>query len=307
MSLTSRIIGFQGLGAMGGAMALNLQNFLAASGAPPLRVTNRTISKTQPVVDAGAISVPSLSEIVGTHGADVVFSVTFDDASVIQAVEEISKTEGRKKDLIFVSHATINPKTATRAAGIAESAGFKYLACPVFGRPDAAAAKRILCVLAGDDGAKAVVAPYLEAIGRGIQDAGSQPHLANVVKLGGNYMLAANLQILGETMAMMDQNGVSREDFVKLVNFIHGPILAGYGTRIAGNEYQINSEKPGFAVEGGLKDVGLAKALADDSGVHLSTATDLKESLNHLVETGRKDYDWGSVALVIGEKAGVKT
>lgn len=48
------------------------------------------------------------------------------------------------------------------------SAGMTYLSCPVFGRPDAVAARKCIMVLSGPEAAKAKVRPLLEPLGRAV-------------------------------------------------------------------------------------------------------------------------------------------
>lgn len=47
-------------------------------------------------------------------------------------------------------------------------AGLDYVSAPIFGRPDAVAARKVVVVLAGSTAAKDRVRPFLEVLGRGI-------------------------------------------------------------------------------------------------------------------------------------------
>lgn len=96
-------IGFAGLGAMGSGMAWNLQKFLSTE-SRSLLVFNRTESKCEEVVSAGATLCKSFDEIVTK--SDILFGMTFDDANLMEAAEAIAGgwptcsrgAKGRKKD-----------------------------------------------------------------------------------------------------------------------------------------------------------------------------------------------------------------
>jgi 3-hydroxyisobutyrate dehydrogenase-like beta-hydroxyacid dehydrogenase len=58
---------------MGLGMALNLQKHLQVNGLPPLRYSNRTLSKGQPLQDAGAIPETGFQEVV--QNSDLIFTM----------------------------------------------------------------------------------------------------------------------------------------------------------------------------------------------------------------------------------------
>jgi 3-hydroxyisobutyrate dehydrogenase-like beta-hydroxyacid dehydrogenase len=58
---------------MGLAMALNLQKHLQPNGLPALRYSNRTLSKGQPLQDAGAIPENEFQDVV--EQSDVIFTM----------------------------------------------------------------------------------------------------------------------------------------------------------------------------------------------------------------------------------------
>ena len=60
------------------------------------------------------------------------------------------------------------PVRVRKATAHALPAGMTYLSCPVFGRPDAVAARKCVMVLSGPEAAKAKVRPLLEPLGRAV-------------------------------------------------------------------------------------------------------------------------------------------
>ncbi len=77
----------------------------------------------------------------------------YDDANLEQAIEEFMAA-GPQKGTIFVNCATVYPLLTQNLAQKAEKAGVTVLSCPIFGRPDAIAAHKGLCVSGGPEGAR---------------------------------------------------------------------------------------------------------------------------------------------------------
>src|SRR5260370_14432653 len=94
-------------------------------------------------------------------------------------------------DGIHVSMSTVSPATTRELAAYHASHGSVMVAAPVFGRPTAAQAKQLKVCVSGPDQAKAKVKPIIEAMGDAIFDFGDNVGAANVVKLAGNFMIAA--------------------------------------------------------------------------------------------------------------------
>src|SRR3954471_5634183 len=130
-------LGFVGLGSMGFAMAESL----LAQG-HQLFVYNRTHEKAQPLHEAGARICATPGE--AAREAEVVISMLADDAAV-QAVT--FGASGILDDLpsnaVHVSCSTISVALSDRLAAAHAEAGLGYVAAPVFGRPEAAIAKKL--------------------------------------------------------------------------------------------------------------------------------------------------------------------
>ena len=195
-------IGFVGLGAMGLPMAANL---LAAGF--HLTVYNRTASKAEPLVAKGAHRAARAGDVA--HPGGIVVSMLADDASVRSLVMgEDALAEHLAPDGIHISMSTVSPATTRELAAYHASHGSVMVAAPVFGRPNAAQAKQLRICVSGSAEAKAKVKPILEAMGQDVFDFGDNVGAANVVKLAGNFMIAAALEAMGEAVAMMRKSGV---------------------------------------------------------------------------------------------------
>src|SRR5438552_108946 len=84
-----------------------------------------------------------------------------------------------------------------------DARGAILVSAPVFGRPDAAAARKLFIVAAGPDAALDRCQPLFDAVGQRTFRIGAAPRLANVVKLSGNFLIASIIESLGEVFALV--------------------------------------------------------------------------------------------------------
>ena len=74
------------------------------------------------------------------------------------------------------------------------NAGIMFVCAPVFGRPPAAMSGEVLWAPAGPP--HALLQPYFDAMGRGTMQIGSEAYMASVMKLSGNFFIAATIKPL---------------------------------------------------------------------------------------------------------------
>jgi len=291
-------IGFIGLGGMGSAMAVNLLK--AGFG---LRVYNRTPEKARPLVGLGAAQADSPAGMAETGGI-VVTMLTND-----QAVEEVAFGENGFGDAlgeggIHVSMSTISPETSRRLAERHAAWGTHYVAAPVFGKPDAAAAQKLWIATSGPEAAKARIRPLLDAMGQGVHDFGEDAGAANVVKLTGNFLLGAAIEAMGEAFTLAQKNGISRQAVYELFTstLFACPVYQNYGKLIAAEHYQPIGATPSLI----RKDFGLLLQEAKTSQVPMPLAGLVHDRLTAMVAKGREDRDWAGFAQEVSESAGLK-
>jgi 3-hydroxyisobutyrate dehydrogenase-like beta-hydroxyacid dehydrogenase len=197
--IMSEQIGFLGLGLLGTPMAANLLD-----AGYRLRVWNRTASKADQLVARGAVRVDAPAD-VATRGG-IVVSCLWDGASVGEVVRGGlggGLIERLGAGGMHISMATISPEASRELAEQHRAAGVAYVEAPVFGRPEAAAAKQLQICVAGADADKARAKPILVAVGgNGIFDFGERFGSALVCKLAGNFMIGAMAASMSEAIAV---------------------------------------------------------------------------------------------------------
>jgi len=286
-----------GLGNMGTPFARNL----LASGYA-VTVFNRSRDKAEALAALGAIVADSPALAVKAGG--VVLTMLSNDA----VLEETVLGAGGFADALgegglHISMSTVSPATSRKLAEEHARRGCSFVAAPVFGRPEAAAARKLWICLSGSAEAKARARPVLELLGQRVQDFGDSPDAASVVKLSGNFMILSAIEAMAEAMALCEKNGIERTavyDFFTNANFAC-PVYQSYGRNIARRIY----EPAGFVLELGMKDIRLARETAASSGVPMPVADFLFLRLQDAVKQGRGKLDWSAIELATAENAGI--
>ena len=294
----NNVVGFIGLGNMGLPISTNL-----VESGYKLHVYNRTVQKAQLLVDKGAELRNSPADVVEPGG--IVISMLAND----QALEDVVLGEnGILEKLgnggVHISMSTVSPTTAEKLAQQHEQQGSHYLAAPVFGRPDAAAARKLWICLSGNGVAKERVLPLLNVLGQKVFDFGEQVSAANVVKLSGNFLIIAAIEAMAEAFTLAQKNGIDRSQVAELFGqtLFACPIYQNYGRMIAQEQY----EPAGFKLALGLKDVELALQTAKESQMPMPVASLIRDRLISAIAKGRGDIDWTGLALGVSEEAGLK-
>jgi 3-hydroxyisobutyrate dehydrogenase-like beta-hydroxyacid dehydrogenase len=286
-------VGFIGLGTMGSPMASNL---LAAGHA--LTVWNRSVAATEPLASLGAKVARTADRAAQ---GDVLCSMLANDQAVREVFLDSGLLDAMDHGTVHVNHATISVALAKELAAEHEKRGLDYVAAPVFGRPDMAAAAKLNIVVAGKPAVIERVRPLLEAMGSRLWLLGEAPERANVAKIAGNFMLASAIESMAEATALTRAHGVSAADFLEIMTstLFAAPAYQGYGKLIAEQRF-----KPaGFSLPLGLKDVELALTAASTARVPLPFAGVLRDSLLEALAAGDSELDWSALALVAARRA----
>lgn len=288
-------VAFFGLGRMGQGMALRL-----LESAYKLRVYNRTSEKARPLVEKGAEFFEDPALAVST--AKVLITMLSDDRAVAALTkEEVLQALGDGG--IHLSMSTISPAAAEEQARSHTRHGSFYLACPVFGRPDAARAGNLWLCLAGDERAKRRIRPLLKVMGQGIYDFGSSPPAANVAKLAGNFLIASAIEAMAEAFCLAEKNGVDPNQVHTVVSetLFSCPIYQNYGKSILEQNYS----PAGFTLSLGGKDIRLLRDTARSSEVSMPLASLLEDRFLRSLAKKRGDMDWTAIALDQRESTGL--
>jgi 3-hydroxyisobutyrate dehydrogenase-like beta-hydroxyacid dehydrogenase len=280
---------------MGTGMATNL-----LKAGHDVTVYNRTRTKADALAAEGAKVAPGIADACR---GDVVITMLAND----EAIERVMYGHGGvlaslAQGAIHMSSSTISVALSERLAADHASVGQRFVAAPVFGRPDVAAAGELFVVTAGSHEALEAVAPLFDAIGKRTFVVSETPKAANLVKLSGNFLLASVIESLGEAMALVAKGGIDRKQYLDILTstLFGAPPYRIYGSLIAEGRF----EPAGFAAPLGHKDIGLTLAAAEELRVPLPLASLLRDRFLTLLAQGGDRLDWSAIGGLAARDAG---
>jgi 3-hydroxyisobutyrate dehydrogenase-like beta-hydroxyacid dehydrogenase len=289
-------VGFIGLGQMGSAIALNL-----VKAGHRVVVYNRTRAKAEALASQGAEVAESVADACRLP---VLITMLADDSAVEAAFfGDGNGLSALGQGALHISMSTISVALSDRLTEAHRNAGQAFVAAPVFGRPEAAAAAKLFVVAAGPGAELARCQPLFDAIGQRTFVIGDKPSAANLVKLSGNFLLAAMIECLGEAFALVRKGGVDPHGYLEILTntLFSAPAYKTYGTIIADQKY----EPAGFKMSLGLKDIRLALAAADALSTPMPVASLVHDHFLSGVAQGKGDSDWSALARLAAANAGL--
>lgn len=285
-------IGFLGLGSMGQAMATRL-----VDAGHEVVVWNRSEEPRLKMEQAGATAVDHPAKALAV---DVSVSMLANDQAADAVLSEDNLPSHR------IVHANMASVSADMGHTLAErflSLGHGYVASPVLGRPNVAAAGG-LNILAGGQAADIdALQPFYDVMGARTWPMGDDPRTANLVKIAVNYNIIHAIQAIAESVALTTSAGVKPADFVDLLTntLFGGVVYTGYGNLVAEREYLPQA----FSLELGLKDLGLAESAATAAGITLPTSSSLRAVFDKaLQQPDLADKDWSALAEITFSQLG---
>jgi 3-hydroxyisobutyrate dehydrogenase-like beta-hydroxyacid dehydrogenase len=179
-----------------------------------------------------------------------------------------------------------------------------YLAAPVFGRPDAAAAAKLFIVAAGPAEQIERCRSLFDAIGQKTFIAGEETQTANVIKLAGNFLITTVIESLAEAFAFGRKFGVDPHAFLDILteSLFPAPVYRNYGSMIASDKF----EPAGFKLPLGLKDNRLLLAAAEEATVPMPMASLVHDRFVAALAQGLGEADWAAIARISYQNAGLK-
>ena len=288
-------IGFIGLGNMGSGVAGNL-----IRAGHRVRVWNRSAEPVRRLVEQGA---QAAGGVAGAFDAEVVFCMLASDDVIEEVVLASGALDAARAGLVFVNLATVSVAFAQRTEALHIERGLGYVAAPVMGRPEVAAAGELNVLCAGAPAAVARVRPLLDSFAKAVWPLGDQAWRANVVKLACNFSLASMIETLGEAGALAAAYGVAPGDLYGVMTgtLFAAPAYRTYADIIAGERYS----PAGFALPLGFKDVRLAMAAGEAMNTPLPIASLLRDHFLEAIAHGDGDKDWAVLAQGAFRRAGL--
>jgi len=290
-------IGFIGLGNMGVAMARNL-----IEAGHSLTVWNRTRSRAKEFRSLAATVAESPR--AAAADAEAVITMLSDD----RAVEDVifapgNVIEALPAGAVHIAMSTISVALSRRLKDAHREKKQHYIAAPVFGRPDAAAAAKLFVVAAGPAEQVERCQPIFDAVGQKTFHPSEDAPAAHAIKLSGNFLITAVIESLAEAFAFVRKSGIDPNAFLDVLtnSLFNAPIYRTYGSMIAADKF----EPAGFKMPLGMKDNRLLLAAAEQASVPMPIASLVRDRFVTALAQGWAEADWAAIARLSAQQAGL--
>jgi 3-hydroxyisobutyrate dehydrogenase-like beta-hydroxyacid dehydrogenase len=263
-------------------------------------VWNRSAGPAEALVAEGAVAAAHPEDALQ---GELLLSMLGTEQAIAEVGLDGALLDHAAPGLVHANLSTVSVDFARRIAATHIARGLGYIASPVFGRAEAAAAGKLVVVAAGAASSIDTAKPALEAIGQRLVIVGDEPDKANLFKIAGNFMLASVIESFGEALALVRKGGIAPEIFYQTMtsSLFAAPVFQGYGALIVAEKF----EPAGFSLRLGLKDVSLALAAGAELTVPLPLASLLRDQFIEAMAHGLSEKDWVSLASLIAVKAGL--
>jgi len=273
-----------GLGNMGTAIA---ERLLRAGYS--LVVQNRTAEKAEPLAGRGAAVAKTPADLAGE--VDVILTSLADDDALEAVAMELFAAA--RPGTVLVDMSTVSPAASGRVAALADAASVGYVRAPVSGNPSVVRAGNLSFIVSGRRETLERIDPVLRAIGPAVHHVGEGEE-ARIVKLAINSMIAGLAQLISEALVLGEAAGVSRAALLEVMgSSAAGAPFVKYKTEpLLRDDFSAT-----FTTALMEKDIDLVLDAADDAGVELPIAREMKTLLRAAIEAGYADDDFIALFL----------
>lgn len=288
-------LGWLGTGRMGSAMAGRLIDV-----GNEVLVWNRTPSKTEPLVDAGAKAVASISDLTAASIVFVMVSTDNDLEEVLAGPGGLLSQDRRPQ--VIVDCSTVSAETSARVRALATEASVEFLAAPVSGNPHVVAEGGSCLVVSGPAATFRRVEPHLLQISKTVVHVGEEEQ-SRLVKLCHNLYLGMMAQTLVEVTALAEKGGTSRAAFLE---FLNGTVLGSDWVRKRTKDLVALDWTPTFTTELLRKDFDLGLTAARSLEVPMPIAASVHQLIQSAIGMGLRDEDFLSLFVQQANSAGIE-
>jgi 3-hydroxyisobutyrate dehydrogenase-like beta-hydroxyacid dehydrogenase len=291
------LLGFIGVGRMGGPMATRLLD-----AGHQLCIYDVSVEATKPFAARGAQIVGSPAEVASQAEIVLVSLPTPDIVRTVALGGNAGVINGTKVRLL-IDLSTTGPGVATEVAGQLAEKRIGWVDAPVSGGVSGAKAGTLAVMVSCPKKAFGEVEPVLKTFGK-IFFTGEKPGLAQSAKLANNLLAATAMVATSEAMAMGVKAGLDPKVLLDIIN-------ASSGRNSATQDKFPRAILPrtfdfGFATGLSYKDVRLCIEEAEAMGVPMVVGGAVREMLAITRARFGADSDFTHIAKLLEEWAGIE-
>ncbi|NOE32152.1 NAD(P)-dependent oxidoreductase [Ruegeria sp. HKCCD7318] len=277
--MTKPVIGFIGLGLMGGNMAECLQN-----NSFDLVVMGRNKEAVAATVNRGAVEVTTPRELAENSDivmlcvttSDVVESLIYGDDGILAGI---------KDSAVVIDFGTSIPASTRKIGADLSTKGAGMIDAPL-GRTPAHAKDGLLNIMAaGDVATFQKVKPVLDVLGENVFHLG-ELGAGHVTKLINNFMGMTTACTMSQAFAMAERSGVNKQQLFDIMSA--GPSNSPF-MQFCKNYAVDGVSDLGFSINNANKDLGYFLKLAEDLGTRAEIAEGTANNLQAAADAGMGD------------------
>jgi 3-hydroxyisobutyrate dehydrogenase len=290
--MTMAVIGFIGLGHMGGPMSANL-----VKAGHTVKGYDLVPAALDAAAANGVTTVGSVAE--AASGVDAVITMLPGGQHLLDCYrDEGGVLASAAAGTLLIDSSTVDVADARKAHELAADAGFGSVDAPVSGGTAGAEAGTLTFMVGASEENYKRSEPVLEPMARKVIHCGG-PGNGQVTKMCNNLILGASMIAVSEAFVLGERLGLSHHALYDVASISTGqcwalttncPVPDLVETSRANQDYQ-----PGFAAALMLKDLKLAVSAAQQSGTDTAIgrlATELYQRFN---DEGGGGYDFGAI------------
>ncbi len=274
-------VGVIGLGRMGRPMASRL---LAAGFG--VVVHSRSRGPVDELVEQGARAAGSPEEV--GEAAEIVITL-LPDPETVEAVAAAAARRG----LLLIDMSTSPPALAVRLHSELASRGTATIDAPVSGGVTGARDGTLTIMAGGDEADLERARPVLGALGSKITHIGG-PGAGQIAKAANQLIVALNIQAVAEALSLARSAGVDPAVVREALSggFADSRVLQEHGARMLARDFE-----PGGALRLHLKDLNIAREIAEEHGARLPAGEQVAAAVQALVDAGDGELDHSALLL----------
>jgi 3-hydroxyisobutyrate dehydrogenase len=281
---------------MGSGMSMNL-----VKAGFPVTVWNRTASKMETLIEAGAKGAGSPKEVA--ENSDIIVSIVTDS----QDVEEVilgpeGAIHGARSGAVVIDMSTISPSVTRRIAEELGKKGVGMLDAPVSGGAIGARDGTLSIMVGGENETFQECLPIFEAMGKTVTHVGGNG-MGQTVKLVNQILVGTTMLGVAEALMFAKKSGV---DLEKCHAAVSGGAAGSWQLTNNGARLLKGDHEPGFKVKDYLKDLRLIMEAAADVNMPLVGTSVVHQMFRSLEAEGLTQKGTQAVILAVEKLAGEK-
>jgi len=276
--VSTKRIGFIGVGLMGHGMAKNL----VEKGFPTTVMGHRNRAPVEDLIARGAKEAKDLPALCAA--SDVIILCVTGSPQVEDLIYRAGGilANGRSGQIV-IDTSTSQPESTMRIAADLQAKGMRFVDAPLSRTPAEAAQGRLNSMVGADDATLEEIRPVLAAYSENILHAGGTG-AGHKIKLINNFGVIGQLAIIGELFGACAKLGVDPKMFFKL--FSLGAASSPMFQNVAGKAVEGDFTGHKFALVNAVKDMRYYNEMAMAAGLSAPMAASTLQSVIAAVNLG---------------------